>query len=92
MENEKQLAGWMQPPTCAHVKIRLRGCVLFLICTVVFIIYILINQEGAVLKAMAAFGLTMSSIYLGFNIYYLPECVSIRRVLNGSDGGNNTQQ
>lgn len=95
MENEKQLPAWLQPPPCSHVNMRLKTTVIFLLVAVMSIIYIVMNQEGAVTKSISAFGLVIISLYLGYIIFNLPTCVepsgdSGSGSGSGGGGGNKT--
>lgn len=83
MENEKQLPDWLRPPPCSHVNMRLRGSILFLLIAIVFTLYILISQEGAITKIIAASALVLGGVYLGYTIFNLPKCVERPRSSSG---------
>lgn len=87
MENEKQIPAWLQPPPCSHVNMRLKTTVIFLIISVMFIIYIIINQEGPVTKSIAVFVLVIIALYMGYIIFNLPTCLSSTDDNGGGSGG-----
>lgn len=71
------LPSYFMPPTCEELGIRFKLICTILTISVIVVIYILIQQKGPVMKTISVMILVASVVYLLYNVYSMPQCMSI---------------